>query len=130
MSKKRPFYFFIICCSLACASYAQDSEEELKSAIKLGSSKELSVFFKDEVEITIQDEKQIYKKEQAEAVMKKFFTQYPPIDFQIIHKGTSKEGLKYIIGQYKYAKGIFQTVVFLKLRNASYTIHTLQFNED
>ena len=62
--------------------------------------------------------------------MKKFFTQYPPIDFQVIHKGTSKEGLKYIIGQYKYTKGIFQTVIFLKLRNASYTIHTLQFNED
>jgi len=126
-SAKFILYFSLLGGSL----YAQtDIHDEIKTAIKIGSAKELAVFFKDGIEITILDQKNIYKKSEAEIAIKKFFNTYAVTDFVIIHQGTSKEGLKYIIGHYKHAKGVFQTVIFLKIRSGEYVIDTLQFNED
>jgi hypothetical protein len=126
-SAKVTLYFFL----LGLPLHAQtDIHNEIKTAIKIGSAKELAVFFKDGIEITILDQKNVYKKSDAEIAIKKFFNMYPVTDFVVIHQGTSKEGLKYMIGHYKHAKGIFQTVIFLKIRSGEYVIDTLQFNED
>lgn len=130
MSKLYSLFITGICIHLSASVYSQYTEDDLKHAIKTGSSKSLSVFLGEEVEITIQTTQGVYKKTHAESLLKTFFTNYPPTDFKIIHQGTSKEGLKYLIGQYIHTKGTFQTVIFLKKQSTSYIIHTLQFNNE
>ena len=59
----------------------------LRAAIKAGSSKELVKSFNTMVELNFEGTRKNYSKSQAELVMKEFFKKYPPEDFQYIHKG-------------------------------------------
>ena len=75
--------------------------ENVKTAIKIGSSKELSVYFDNNIEITVEGKTSNYSKAQGEFVVKDFFKKNPAKGFTIIHNGTSEGGLKYAIGTYK-----------------------------
>ena len=78
------------------SSYQANAQNEVinnvRTAIKAGSSKELVKSFNNMVELNFEGAKSNYSKSQAELVMKEFFKKYPPQDFQYIHKGSSKEG--------------------------------------
>ena len=67
-----------------------------KTALKSGSSKELSRYCNKMVELNFDGEKSSYSKTQAEFVLRDFFKKHPPTDFEYIHQGASKEGLKYV----------------------------------
>jgi hypothetical protein len=101
-----------------------------KMALKTGSSKELSKYFNDIVELSIAGEKSSYNKSHAEIVLKDFFKKYPPLDFQYIHQGSSKEGLKYAIGKYNYNGGSFRVYILIKQFNGNYFIDTLEFSKE
>jgi len=101
-----------------------------KMALKTGSSKELSRYFNDIVELSIAGEKSSYNKSHAEIVLKDFFKKYPPVDFQYIHQGSSKEGLKYAIGKYSYTGGSFRVYILIKQFKGNYFIDTLEFSKE
>jgi hypothetical protein len=112
--------------------FAQNEEiiNNGKMALKNGSSKELSKYFNDIVELSIAGEKSSYNKSHAEIVLKDFFKKYPPLDFQYIHQGSSKEGLKYAIGKYTYNGGSFRVYILIKQFNGNYFIDTLEFSKE
>lgn len=101
-----------------------------KVSLKTGSSKELVKYFNDIVELSFDGEKSNYSKTQAEFVLKDFFKKYPPVDFQYIHQGSSKEGLKYAIGKYSYQGGSFRVYILIKQFNGNYLIDTLDFSKE
>ncbi|MBX9850804.1 MAG: DUF4783 domain-containing protein [Cytophagaceae bacterium] len=101
-----------------------------KIALKTGSAKELVKYFNDIVELSFDGEKSNYSKTQAEFVLKDFFKKYPPIDFQYIHQGSSKEGLIYAIGKYTYNGGSFRVYILIKQFNGNYLIDTLDFSKE
>jgi len=74
--------------------------ENVKTAIKIGSSKELSNYFDSNIELTIEGKTSNYSKAQGEFVVKDFFKKNPAKGFTVIHNGTSEGGLKYFIGTY------------------------------
>jgi len=103
--------------------------DNARLALKTGSSKELAKYFNKMVELNIDGEKSNYSKTQAEFVLRDFFKKFPPTDFQYIHQGASREGLKYAIGRYTYPNGSFRVYMLVKKFDDSYLIDTLDFSK-
>ena len=102
----------------------------VRSAIKAGSSKELSKYLGDMISLEIEGVQSNYSKTQAEYVLKDFFKKYQPNDFQYVHQGASEGGLKYAIGRYSYDGGSFRVVLRSKNMNGSYKVSSLDFTKE
>ena len=107
----------------------EDVINNARLALKTGSSKELAKYFNKMVELNIDGEKSNYSKTQAEFVLRDFFKKFPPTDFQYIHQGASREGLKYAIGKYTYANGSFRVYMLVKKFDSNYLIDTMDFSK-
>lgn len=75
-------------------------------------------------------EKKSYSKTQAEFVIKDFFKKFPPTDFQFIHQGASKEGIKYAIGKYSHSGGSFRVLVLIKQYRGNYQVDLMDFSDE
>lgn len=100
---------------------------DVKEAIKTGSSKEIAKFLNQSVDVTLNDDMQNYSKTQAEYVLKDFFKNSPPTSFTIVHQGASKGGLPYAIGQYISKEDTFRVWVRIKNSSNQYLIHEISF---
>jgi Domain of unknown function (DUF4783) len=118
---------------LSISAEAQTSDEILKNsktALKAGSSKDLSRYFSDLIDLGLLGEKSSYSKAHAQVLLKDFFIKYPPVDFQYIHQGSSNEGLKFVIGRYTYNGGSFRVYLLIKQFSGNYLIDTLDFSKE
>lgn len=105
--------------------------EEISKTLRIGNSRELAFYFNDVVELKIDGEKQNYSSVQAEAIMKNFFVKYPPVGFVKIHKGSSKEGLSYVLGKYSHKKGTHRVYMLIKqVEEGKYKIDTFDFTKE
>ncbi|MDH3710267.1 MAG: DUF4783 domain-containing protein [Cyclobacteriaceae bacterium] len=102
----------------------------VRSAIKAGSSKELSKYLSEMVSLKIEGVQSNYSKTQAEYVLKDFFGKYRPSDFQYVHQGASEGGLKYAIGRYSYEGGSFRVVLRSKNLEGGYKVSSLDFTKE
>jgi hypothetical protein len=122
---------FIFCLTWTNHASAQSEViNNLRAAIKAGSSKELVKSFNTMVELNFEGANKTYSKSQAELVMKEFFKKYPPQDFQYIHKGSSKEGLTYVIGKYTFESGSFRVWILVKKFDDQYLVELINFNKE
>ncbi len=123
--------FGITAALLTTMAYGQDTEiANVRMAIKTGSSKELSKYFGDNVEIHFDGERSNYSKSQAEFVLRDFFKKYPPVDFQYVHQGNSGEGLKYAIGKYSISNGSYRIWLLFKKTGNNYYVDTIDFTRE
>ncbi|NQZ75106.1 MAG: DUF4783 domain-containing protein [Ekhidna sp.] len=112
-------------------SPAQDEViADIGTAMKAGSAKELIKFANNTIEIKINGESSNYSKERAEVILRKFFNENVPENFNYIHQGSSPEGLKYTIGRYTHASGGYRVVMFIKKIGDKYLIDTLNFSQE
>jgi hypothetical protein len=102
----------------------------VKTAIKTGSSRELSQYFGSIVELNFDGEKSSYSKSQAEFVLKDFFKKNPPTDFEYIHQGSSKQGFRYVIGKYTIENSSFRIWILFKKDNDQYFVDTIDFTRE
>ena len=107
-----------------------DVINNVRAALKAGSSKELTKYFNQTVELNFDGEKASYSKTQAEFVLKDFFKKYSPVDFQFIHQGASKQGFKYAIGKYTYNNGSFRVWILFKHSDGQYFADTMDFTRE
>ncbi len=107
-----------------------DVINNVRDALKSGSSRELSKYLNNTVEISINGEQTSYSRNQAEFVLKEFFTKYPPKDFRYVHQGSSKEGVKYTIGTLVHERGEFRVVMLIKQFGGSYLVDKIDFNRE
>ncbi len=111
--------------------HAQDDVlANVKAQFKQGNAREVSRYFNDIVEISIEGEKGNYSKTQAEFVLKDFFKKNPPSDFQKIHQGSSKEGLTFMIGKYVCAEGSYRVYIVVKQFKGAYMVDTIDFSRE
>jgi hypothetical protein len=108
----------------------EDVINNVKMAIKTGSSKELSQYFGSMVELNFDGEKSSYSKSQAEFVLKDFFKKNAPKDFEYIHQGSSKQGFKYVIGKYTIENSSFRIWILFKTDNNRYYVDTIDFTRE
>jgi hypothetical protein len=109
-------------------TYAQaDIISDVKEAIKIGASKEVSKFLYQNIDLTINGKMETYSKTQAEYVLKDFFKKNPPSSFVIVHQGASKGGSPYATGQYMSGSNTFLVWVRIKKVTDKYLIHEMSF---
>ena len=103
---------------------------QIRETIKVGSSKELSKYLYQTVDITIEGKVESYSKPQAEFVFRDFFKQHPPSEFTIQHHGSSKGGQPYAIGQYKSGAEIYRVFMKIKTVNNQQLLHEISFSKE
>ena len=131
MCIKRINGILLILLLLAVTAYGQEVLiDDAKTAIKSGSSKELSKYCNKVVELSFDGDKSTYSKTQAEFVLRDFFKKYPATDFEYIHQGASREGLRYAIGKYSYDSGSFRVYMLIKEFDDDFLIDTLDFSKE
>ena len=116
---------------LATVAHAQaDNLGAVRSALRNGSSRELSQYFAPTIEIGFDGDKNSYNTTQAEIVMKDYFTKNAPSTFEFIHQGQSGEGIQYAIGRYAGRNGNYRVFVKLKPSRGAPVIDTLDFTKE
>jgi len=105
------------------------SFDNITNAIKSGNASSLAANFEANVEITIKDAQNSYSKNQAEMVLKNFFSTHQPKSFTIVHQGTSPEGSKYFIGNLSTSTGNYRTYVYSKTIGGKLVIQEVRFEE-
>ncbi len=129
----RWFWLIAFCLFSLVASPASAQNEvinNVRDALKTGSSRELGNHFNNTVEISINGEKASYSRNQAEFILKDFFNKYPPQGFRYVHQGSSKEGLKYTVGTYTHDRGEFRVFMLIKQFGSSYMVDKIDFNQE
>ncbi len=105
-----------------------DIFDDIGSAIRTGDAASISKFFGANVDLTIVNQEEMYSKVQAEQLLKDFFSKNPPASFVIIHRGVSKEGSKYAIGNLTTAQGtLYRTYFYIKQNGNTSYIQELKF---
>ncbi len=102
----------------------------VRSYFKQGNAHEVARYFNNIVEINIDGEKGNYSKTQAEFVLRDFFKRNPPVDFQKIHQGSSKEGLTFMIGKYTASGNSYRVYIVVKQFKGTYMVDTIDFSKE
>jgi len=122
----------ILFVSVLLFSFQQPDDilQSIEKTIKVGNARELVKYCNESVELKINGESANYSRNQSEVVLREFFQKHPVRGFSYIHKGSSPEGLKYSIGKYLFDGGSYRVVMFLKKKEDSYQIDTLNFSKE
>ena len=119
---------FLLSTSLATAQ--SEVVDNIKIAMKAGSSKELSKYFSNNVDVTIDGDIQPFSRTQAEYELRDFFKNHVPDNFTIIHQGASKGGLHFAIGQYVSKSDTFRIFFRIKGTEGKYLIHEITIDKE
>lgn len=113
------------------ASQAQNNNaiDLIKETIKAGSSKELSKYLFQTVDVTVEGKMESYSKAQAEFFFRDFFRQHPPSEFSIIHQGSSRGGQPFAIGQYTSGKDVYRVFMKIRVVNTQHLLHEISFSK-
>ncbi len=117
---------------IAAGSLAASSDiyNEISDAIRSGDARSVARYFSSTVDLTILNQEEVYSKAQAEQVLRDFFSKNTPRSFNLIHKGVSKEGAKYAIGNLVTAQGAqYRTYFFVKQTASGEFIQELRFEK-
>lgn len=118
--------FFLLLSGFAALAQT-DAISQVKETIKAGSAKELAKYLNQTVDVTIEGNVQSYSKAQAEFVFRDFFKQHSPVEFNIIHQGSSKGGQPFAIGQYKSGADIYRVFMKIKTVGGQQLVHEISF---
>jgi len=122
------FLLYLVIVLGSVNSMAQGTDFDLLSKIiKTGNAKDLVKQFSSNVELNINGKEASYSHAQAEAVLKDFFSKSPPELFTINHKGASKGGLPYAIGEYKNSVGNYRVWIRLKSEGGRSLVYEMSF---
>ncbi len=130
MKKVFPIIIFVLLASVTDVLSQSEVIENIKTAMKTGSSKELSKYFYQNVDVTIDGNIQPYSKTQAEYELRDFFKNHVPDSFTIIHQGASKGGLHFAIGQYTSKSDTFRVFFRIKGTEGKYLIHEITIDKE
>lgn len=104
----------------------QSGIDEVIGALRSGNSSQLSVYFDDNVELTLPDKSDSYSKAQAQLIVKDFFGNNGVKGFELKHKGDSPGG-HFCIGTLQTNAGNFRTNVFMKTKNGKEVVKEIRF---
>ena len=106
-------------------SYSQNSV--ITNALNTGNIASISAYIDVHVSITILENENTYTKQQAEMILKDFFTKHPSKSYATVHEGTSPEGSKFTVGNLVTATGNFRTFFLIKQKSSSFIIQEIRF---
>jgi Domain of unknown function (DUF4783) len=116
--------------SLFSAPSIIDPYEDIANAIRSGDAKSVSRYFSNSVDLTLIGQEDVYSKAQAEQILKDFFNKNTPRSFSIIHRGESKDGAKYAIGNLSTSNGNYRVYYYFKVAGGGVNIQELRFMKE
>jgi hypothetical protein len=116
--------------SLFSAPSTIDPYEDIANAIRSGDAKSVSRYFSNSVDLTLIGQEDVYSKAQAEQILKDFFNKNTPRSFSIIHRGESKDGAKYAIGNLSTSNGNYRVYYYFKVAGGGVNIQELRFMKE
>ena len=120
-------FFTLVATTVLLSSFTFfTSIDEVVTAMKNGDAAQIARFFDNTVEITMPDKSNNYSKNQAEIVLKDFFSTNGVKTFEVIHKGENA-GSQYCIGTLVTKNGSFRTTVFMKQKNDKQLLQEIRF---
>ena len=84
--------------SFNCLAANADIYDELAEAIRAGNAHHIAGYFDAKVNLALSNQEDVYSKAQAELLIKDFFSKNPVKSFNLVHKGSSKEGSLFAVG--------------------------------
>ncbi len=119
--------FTLIASSLILFSFTFFSSiDDVVNGLKNGDASLIARYFDNTVEITIPGKSNNYSKNQAEMVLRDFFSTNGIKTFEVIHKGENS-GSQFCIGTLITKSGSFRTTVFMKLKNDKQFLQEIRF---
>jgi hypothetical protein len=119
---------FLLFLLISASGKALDIYDEISNAIRSGDSKQIASYFSANVDLTILNQEDVYSRIQAELIVKDFLNKNSPKSFSILHKGSSKEGTLYAIGNLVSLNGkTFRVSFFVKMTSGRYMLQELRF---
>lgn len=95
-------------------AFSIDVIDDVATAIRSGNPKNISKYFIDHIDLKVIEQEDVYSKQQAEMILKDFFSKHPVKSFTIAHKSAPKGGSQYIIGTLETTNGKFRTYFLIK----------------
>ena len=120
------FFTLFIATALLSSFTLFVSIDEVVNALKNGDAAQIARFFDNTVEITMPDKSNNYSKNQAEIILRDFFSNNSVKGFDVIHKGENA-GSQYCIGTLVTKNGSFRTTVFMKQKNDKQLLQEIRF---
>ena len=113
MKKKIASTFVLL--NIAFQVLAQEEMlKSIKTSFKTGNSMGISTYLSAQIEIALDGDKKVYRKDKAIQMLQNFFMRNKPKDFQVLHQGASKEGMKFYIGEYVSVSGSFRVLFYMR----------------
>lgn len=127
----RNLFFLLLFVPAFAFSQTNASLESITSALNAGDVEALSKYFAPNVEISIQDQEQVYAKAKATEVVRSFFNSNKPKSFSQMHKGMSRESSdQYCIGNLAATTGNYRVYLYLKVNGANLSIQEIRFDKE
>lgn len=115
-------------CLVSLAVWA-DVFDNIAQAFRSGDAKGIARYFDNNIELRIADKGSVYSHNQAELVLKEFFSNNTPRSFNLVHRGSSAKGALYAIGTMETSKGNYRTYILVKEVRGNQYIEELQFEK-
>ncbi len=121
---------FLAIIALVGFSFTADVIDDIAASIRSGNPKNISKFFIDNIDFKVLDQEDIYSKQQAEMILKDFFTKHPVKAYTVAHKSTPKNGSQYVIGTLETTDGKYRTYFLIKTAGTQTLIHQFKIETE
>lgn len=112
MKTRSALLLFLI--TIASFAFKLDVIDDIATAIRSGNPKNISKFFIENIDLKVIEQEDVYSKQQAEMILKDFFTKHAVKSYTVAHKSQPKAGSQYVIGSLETANGKFRTYFLIK----------------
>ncbi|HEY0029526.1 MAG TPA: DUF4783 domain-containing protein [Bacteroidia bacterium] len=127
MKTKAIIAVFIVSVSFA---FRVDVIDDIAAAIRSGNPKNISNFFIENIDLKVIEQEDVYSKQQAEMILKDFFSKHAVKSYTVAHKSQPKAGSQYVIGTLETANGKFRTYFLIKTVGAQTLIQQFRIETE
>ncbi len=109
---------------------SEDAAKEINEAIRTGNAREVARHFGSTVDLKLPGNEGTYSRNQAELILRDFFSRNAVASFSVHHQRPSRDGSVYVIGTYEAKNGnSYRTYFLLKKISDNMVLHLLQMEE-
>jgi hypothetical protein len=120
-------YLFFLCLFIVLTSFTI-SFTGVANALKSGNAGEVSKYFDNTIEMSLSETSKSFSKNQAQLVLRQFFSNNPVKDFKVIHE-SENEGSQYCIGNLTTTNGVFRTTIYMKQKGDKQLVQEMRFEK-
>lgn len=122
--------FFFYPSSSGFASQENEIATQVAKALNKGSARDVARHFGNTVDLKLPGNEGTYSRNQAELILRNFFSRNPVQSFTVQHQGPSRDGSIYVIGVFSTTDGkTFRAYFLCKNISERMVLHLLQMDE-